>query len=188
LTEREKAERKFKRNILKLAKEHEDARDITKIQRYTMPEERRGKDQDFQYEETDERERVPNSEQKKWEDEQMGFAQYKFGAKDAKSKATDKEYDIILDEQIEFIQALKLPGNQKEKEKELTEVQKKRMTIDECKKSLPIFPFKQSLIDAVRNHQVLIIEGETGSGKTTQIPQYLKDAGFCDGNLFIIFI
>lgn len=30
--------------------------------------------------------------------------------------------------------------------------------------------------------QVLIIQGETGSGKTTQIPQYLKDAGFCDGN------
>lgn len=26
--------------------------------------------------------------------------------------------------------------------------------------------------------QVLIIEGETGSGKTTQIPQYLHEAGF----------
>ena len=29
--------------------------------------------------------------------------------------------------------------------------------------------------------QVLIIEGETGSGKTTQIPQYLHEAGFTDG-------
>lgn len=26
--------------------------------------------------------------------------------------------------------------------------------------------------------QILIIEGETGSGKTTQIPQYLVEAGF----------
>ena len=26
--------------------------------------------------------------------------------------------------------------------------------------------------------QILIIEGETGSGKTTQIPQYLYEAGF----------
>ena len=29
--------------------------------------------------------------------------------------------------------------------------------------------------------QILIIEGETGSGKTTQIPQYLHEAGFTDG-------
>ncbi len=56
------------------------------------------------------------------------------------------------------------------------------MTIEETQISLPIYPFKQSLIDAVRAHQVLIIEGETGSGKTTQIPQYLKEAGFCDGS------
>ena len=28
----------------------------------------------------------------------------------------------------------------------------------------------------MREHQVLIIEGETGSGKTTQIPQYLYEA------------
>ena len=27
----------------------------------------------------------------------------------------------------------------------------------------------------------MIIEGETGSGKTTQVPQYLYEAGFCEG-------
>ena len=30
----------------------------------------------------------------------------------------------------------------------------------------------------VAMHQVLIVEGETGSGKTTQIPQYLHEAGY----------
>ena len=30
--------------------------------------------------------------------------------------------------------------------------------------------------------QVLIIEGETGSGKTTQIPQYLYEAGYTENN------
>ena len=30
----------------------------------------------------------------------------------------------------------------------------------------------------VREHQVLIVIGETGSGKTTQIPRFLYDAGF----------
>lgn len=104
----------YKKNILRLAKEHDSAGDIVKIQRYAMPQERHGKE-DFQYEEVDDRERVPNSEQRKWEDEQMGFAQYRFGAKDARAKKKDKDYEILLDEQIEFIQALKMPGNQKEK-------------------------------------------------------------------------
>lgn len=36
-----------------------------------------------------------------------------------------------------------------------------------------MFPFREELLTAIANHQVLIIEGETGSGKTTQIPQYL---------------
>ena len=33
---------------------------------------------------------------------------------------------------------------------------------------------------ALRSSQVVIIEGATGSGKTTQIPQFCVDAGFCD--------
>lgn len=41
------------------------------------------------------------------------------------------------------------------------------------RRSLPVFPFREELLTAIANHQVLIIEGETGSGKTTQIPQYL---------------
>ncbi|KAJ4851210.1 Pre-mRNA-splicing factor ATP-dependent RNA helicase DEAH10 [Turnera subulata] len=44
---------------------------------------------------------------------------------------------------------------------------------------LPIAPVKQRLIEEVKKHGVLIIVGETGSGKTTQIPQFLFDAGFC---------
>ena len=55
----------------------------------------------------------------------------------------------------------------------MTDAERKRMTIDEIKKSLPIFPFCESLLEAIKAHQVLIIEGETGSGKTTQIPQYM---------------
>ena len=32
---------------------------------------------------------------------------------------------------------------------------------------------------------ILIIEGETGSGKTTKIPKYLHDVGFCEGGKVI---
>lgn len=155
---------------------------MEKVQRYQMPEERKGKQHDFVYEETDEKEKLPNSEQRKWEEEQMSFAQLRFGAKDAGKKKKTADYEIILDDEIEFVQALKsLPGTREGKEEELTETQKKRMTIEETKRSLPVFPYRDDLIQAVRDHQVLIIEGETGSGKTTQIPQYLFEAGFCDG-------
>ncbi len=51
-------------------------------------------------------------------------------------------------------------------------------TIEESRKNLPIYQYKQDIIDAVREHQVLIVVAETGSGKTTQLPQFLHEAGF----------
>nr|CAI5834056.1 unnamed protein product [Callosobruchus analis] len=174
LTERERKERQHKKELLKLAQEHEKARELERVQRYHMPRDL-GKDADTDYMEVDDLEKVPHSEQKKWEKDQMASAVFKFGAKDAVKK---DEYELVLEDQIDFIQALQMPGVTEKKERELSEVEKKRLTIEETKKSLPIYPFKEDLIQAVREHQVLIIEGETGSGKTTQIPQYLYEAGF----------
>ena len=54
----------------------------------------------------------------------------------------------------------------------------KRAKIEADRKSLPIFPYREPLIKAVEDHQVVVIVGETGSGKTTQIPQYMWEAGF----------
>jgi pre-mRNA-splicing factor ATP-dependent RNA helicase DHX15/PRP43 len=41
------------------------------------------------------------------------------------------------------------------------------------RKQLPVYEFKEQLEAIVEKNQVVIIEGETGSGKTTQIPQFL---------------
>lgn len=183
LTEREKREREYKKTVLKLAKDHHKAREGEKINRYYMPKDD-VKPSD-KYEE-DLTEKGPNYEQKRWEEEHVGAAIMKFGAKDAKAKSKQKEYDFIMDEEIEFVQVLQMPGTRKNKdEPELTEAQLKKMTIEETQKSLPVYPFKQDLIDAIRGHQVLIIEGETGSGKTTQIPQYLHQAGFTKNDMKI---
>lgn len=43
--------------------------------------------------------------------------------------------------------------------------------------SLPICQRREEIIEALRQHQVLIVAGETGSGKTTQLPKMCLDAG-----------
>lgn len=45
-------------------------------------------------------------------------------------------------------------------------------------KSLPVYRHKESIIDALQKSQVIIVESPTGSGKTTQIPLILKEAGY----------
>ncbi|KAL7069181.1 putative DHX8/prp22-type ATP-dependent RNA helicase [Cryptosporidium serpentis] len=58
------------------------------------------------------------------------------------------------------------------------------LSIQEQRRNLPIFALRESLIDAVRKNQIIVVIGETGSGKTTQITQYLYEEGFCDdGNM-----
>jgi pre-mRNA-splicing factor ATP-dependent RNA helicase DHX16 len=52
------------------------------------------------------------------------------------------------------------------------------MTMKELRKSLPIYSYREELLEAVKQFQTLIIVGETGSGKTTQLPQYLMEAGY----------
>lgn len=42
---------------------------------------------------------------------------------------------------------------------------------------LPISSKKQEIIDAITTHQVVIISGETGSGKTTRLPGFCLEAG-----------
>jgi HrpA-like RNA helicase len=54
----------------------------------------------------------------------------------------------------------------------------KRAKMRAQRESLPIFKLRQELLDAIASNQVLIVVGETGSGKTTQIPQYLVEAGY----------
>lgn len=52
--------------------------------------------------------------------------------------------------------------------------------ISDQRKSLPVYKMRSQLVQAVRDNQFLVIVGETGSGKTTQITQYLNDAGFSE--------
>ncbi|KAJ3695104.1 hypothetical protein LUZ60_000481 [Juncus effusus] len=62
--------------------------------------------------------------------------------------------------------------------KALTFGQRSKLSIQDQKQSLPIYKLKKELIQAVHDNQVLVVIGETGSGKTTQVTQYLAEAGY----------
>ncbi|HRV44314.1 MAG TPA: ATP-dependent RNA helicase HrpA [Smithellaceae bacterium] len=58
-------------------------------------------------------------------------------------------------------------------------VQKRRQSVPplQIPSALPIAAKRQEIVFAVRNHPVVILTGETGSGKTTQVPKLCLEAG-----------
>ncbi|KAF7507784.1 hypothetical protein GJ744_010085 [Endocarpon pusillum] len=57
------------------------------------------------------------------------------------------------------------------------------MTIKQQRESLPVFRFRKQLLEAIDQNQLLIVVGDTGSGKTTQLTQYLAEAGYANDGL-----
>ncbi|KAG4960395.1 hypothetical protein JHK87_037028 [Glycine soja] len=58
-------------------------------------------------------------------------------------------------------------------------------SIDKQRQRLPVFKYRTAILYLVETRATTIIVGETGSGKTTQIPQYLKEAGWAAGGRLI---
>ena len=68
---------------------------------------------------------------------------------------------LLEEEQIAFVMADKMAGSRKHDDKQprLSEHEKKIMSIAETRKSLPIYKYRDDLLSAIEDHQVLIIEG-----------------------------
>ncbi|XP_060516896.1 pre-mRNA-splicing factor ATP-dependent RNA helicase PRP16 [Cylas formicarius] len=54
----------------------------------------------------------------------------------------------------------------------------RKKSIAEQRRYLPVFAVRQELLNVIRENSVVIIVGETGSGKTTQLTQYLHEDGY----------
>uniref|UniRef100_A0A2P2I9V6 RNA helicase n=1 Tax=Hirondellea gigas TaxID=1518452 RepID=A0A2P2I9V6_9CRUS len=54
-----------------------------------------------------------------------------------------------------------------------------KLPLDRQRQRLPIYAVKKHMLFLLERCQTLVIEGETGSGKSTQIPQYLLESGWC---------
>lgn len=57
--------------------------------------------------------------------------------------------------------------------------------IEKQRQRLPIHKYRTAVLYLLETHATTIVVGETGSGKTTQIPQYLNEAGWAEGGRII---
>lgn len=200
LSEREKADFAKNRQVLQIAEER--LRIDDHLDGYSMPEDYitekgkidRKKKEEAMYKRYIERDEYGQekfvTEHEEWEMEQSA----KGKAQIQSSERVDGNYDYILDEQqgIQWVMDSRLPGEGKGLSKEdrflaeqLKAAEKKALSIDETRKSLPIYAYRDQFLEAIAEYQVLVIVGETGSGKTTQLPQYLHEAGYTKGGMKI---
>src|SRR5262245_56647850 len=54
------------------------------------------------------------------------------------------------------------------------------MPVIQFPEDLPISARREEILTAIKAHQVMVIAGETGSGKTTQLPKMCLAAGLAD--------
>lgn len=104
-------------------------------------------------------------------------------------KKQDDAYQLILDNPVNFVKQDLIRGSKNLKRAEagggdeemgerFSAEEKERLEIKKSRENLPIYPHREELLKAIRDNQVIIIDGETGSGKTTQIPQYLHEVEY----------
>ena len=60
---------------------------------------------------------APRDEQRRWEEERIGAASLRFGARDAARRRPPKDYDFVLeeDEMIQFVSAVQMKGTEPDK-------------------------------------------------------------------------
>jgi pre-mRNA-splicing factor ATP-dependent RNA helicase DHX16 len=99
-----------------------------------------------------------------------------------------EDYDYVFDESqtIQFVMESKIRGTEmthqdKLLQQRIDEAETRAAKIQATRQSLPVFALRSELLDAIDEYQVLIVVGETGSGKTTQLPQFLHEAGYTKG-------
>ena len=129
------------------------------------------------------------TEQELWEESQTrkasGIGMQK------RPKRDEKQYDLVFEDQIDFVMQDTKKGYDDRDKKRIRkdpppdgrpELEMRPATEHEKilagRKKLPVYPYREEFLAAMKDHQVLILVGETGSGKTTQLAQYMNESGY----------
>lgn len=62
---------------------------------------------------------------------------------------------------------------------------REHLALQDQRSRLPVYKHRKELLYLVETHATTLVVGETGSGKTTQIPQYLHEAGWTEGGRMV---
>ena len=87
---------------------------------------------------------------------------------DVINQQATKQQDFSIDEK------LRISFQKQQTERNYSDMQ-------HCRKSLPAYAMQTELLDLIATNQVVVISGETGCGKTTQVPQFILDEALMKG-------
>lgn len=77
-------------------------------------------------------------------------------------------------------------GDRTAEESVAVNIRNKHIPLSQQRQLLPIFRFRTQILFALETFSTVIIVSETGTGKSTQIPQYLHEAGWTSGSRCVL--
>ena len=117
------------------------------------------------------------AEKKKAQKKEWELAGTKMGNILGVEKVNDAE-DKDLDDRTDYKENQKFADHMKVDQDGGKSDFSRQKTIKQQREYLPVFAVRQELLQLIRDNSVIIVVGETGSGKTTQLTQYLHEDGY----------
>merc|ERR1719295_1038411 len=116
------------------------------------------------------------AERKKAQKKEWEIAGTKLGNILGVEKVDDREA-VGADEHHDYRKDSKFADHMKVDQGKNTEFSKSK-SLKQQREFLPVYAVRQQLLQLIRDNSVVIVVGETGSGKTTQLTQFLHEDGY----------
>lgn len=106
------------------------------------------------------------------------------------SDAVENDHLLSNEPQMTWIMDSTLPGKHQGQKTQLSceqvvDAEQIPTTIGARRKCLPVYAYRDEFLAAFEQFQILIFISDTGSGKSTQLPQYLHEAGYTQKDMKI---
>ena len=102
-------------------------------------------------------------------------------ARSTAAPSLSKAHTLRPPEEDPLPEELKVPGDPVKRQSYSVRVNR-LPEVQEARLQLPVVTDEQKIMEAIHNNPVVIVCGSTGSGKTTQAPQFLYEAGYGNPN------